>query len=116
MRLVAFIFSFFQESIESRASDAGLEAIMDRMNISEAKNIEMISKEYELNETEIKIHLAEDDRQDTLTEDTVNSVSIDEAEMAKIIYNDHCNDEYCDSLEVFCQERIIITHQALDQV
>ena len=33
----------FQESIEGRLSDAGLGANLNRMNITEAKNIEMTS-------------------------------------------------------------------------
>ena len=98
----------FQESIKGRISDAGLGASLDRMKITEAKNIGIISKENELDKTNIKLAKVED--QDTLTEHDGNS--IDGVRLSKM---DYC-DEYCDSLEVLCQQRISGTHQALKQV
>ena len=80
------------------------------MNIGEGKKFEMISKEYELNENN------EDDHQDTLTEDPIINVSMDGAGLANMISTQQNQDEYSDSLEVFCQERITITNQALEQV
>ena len=70
----------------------------------------MISKECELNENN------EDDRQDTLTEDPIINVPIDGACVANMISTQHNQDEYCDSVEVFCEERLKITNQALEQV
>ena len=83
---------------------------MDRMNIGEGKKFEMISKEYELNENN------EDDHQDTLTKDPIINVSMDGAGLENMISTQQNQDEYCDSLEIFCQERITITNQALEQV
>ena len=83
---------------------------MDRMNFVKGKKIEIISKEYELKENN------ENDCQDTLTEDPIDNVPIDGAGLAIISSTELNQDEYSDSLEVFCQERITITNQALEQV
>ena len=64
--------------------------------------------QYERNKLDMQ--LADLDHQDTLTEDSVNCIH--EEKLNKM---DYC-DEYCDSLEVFCQKRISSTHQALGQV
>ena len=51
------------------------------------------------------MQLADLDHQDTVTEDSVKYI---DGEKLKL---DYC-DQYCDSLEVFCQKRISSTHQA----
>jgi hypothetical protein len=99
---------FYQESVEGRVSDAGLGAQVNRMAIADTQNVEMISMQYTQNKPDMQF--ADLDHQDTLTEDSVNC--IDGKKLKKI---DYC-DEYCDSLEVFCQKRISSTHQALEQV
>ena len=96
---------FYQESIEGRISDAGLGAHVKRVSIAETQNVEMISMQNKHN-----MPLAELDHQDTLTQDIVNRMDV--AALTKLDYSD----EYCDSLEVFCQKRISNTHQALEQV
>ena len=100
--------SFNQEIVEGRVSDAGLGAQVNRMSIADTQNVEMISMQYTLNKPDMQF--ADLDHQDTLTEDSVNCIH--EEKLNKM---DYC-DEYCDSLEVFCQKRISSTHQALEQV
>ena len=78
---------------------------MKRVSIAETQNVEMISMQNKHN-----MPLAELDHQDTLTQDIVNCMDL--AALTKLNYSD----EYCDSLEVFCQKRISSTHQALEQV
>ena len=77
-----------QETIEGRASDAGLEITLNSMSIND-----------EISEDTTATGFG---HQDTITEDNV----------AKIEHGD----EHCDSLEVFCSERISVTQEALRQV
>ena len=91
---------FYQESIEGRVSDAGLEVTLNRMG----------SAETQYTQNQHNTSLAELDHQDTLTQDIVNRMDV--AALTKQDYSD----DYCDSLQVFCQKRISITHQALQQV
>ena len=100
--------SFNQEIVEGRVSDAGLGAQVNRMSIAETQNVEMISMQYERNKLDMQ--LADLDHQDTLTQDIVNHMDL--AALIKLDYSD----EYCDSLEVYCQKRISSTQQALEQV
>ena len=106
-RLILYILSV-QESIEGRVSDAGLGASLQRMAIA-GRNIETISKEYELHDTDA--HLADLDHQDTINEGLADAGAFTEMNCVQ----EYC-DEYCDSLEIFCPKRIASTQQALDQV
>ena len=81
---------------------------MKRVSIAETQNVEMTSMQNERNKHNMP--LAELDHQDTLTQDIVNRMDV--AALTKLVYSD----EYCNSLEVFCQKRISSTHQALEQV
>ena len=78
------------------------------MTIAEKQNAEGVPMQY--TQSHHNVSLAELDHQDTLTQDFVNPMDV--TALTKQEYRD----EYCDSLEVFCQKRISSTHQALQQV
>ena len=79
----------------------GLEVDLNGMHISEGKKTKIIFKEYERDESNVPLY--EED-------------IFDGAGMAKMALTDNYNSEPCDSLEVFCQQRISSTNQALQQV
>ena len=70
----------------------------------------MISKDYELSISK------EDSSVETNTRDQIINAHKDGAEVSNISSMGHNQHEYCDSLEVFCQERTNLTNKALEEV